>query len=196
MGVLSGLRIDRREIGDPGEFSRMSDAELMQLIDGSVELIELPEDDFARPRRSGEQGTVGPDRCLATSTALETDKPTDVAPNPPALTLEDHLRPFGLTVAMEDGVIVAKCANGMHCEYSARYFVPVVFPGLEHAAISARLIEPGRGEVRVGGQCYSVTSTVMMSIDLESLPPDAPGADGSGDREADRRAGKQRRGKP
>src|SRR4051794_2967742 len=47
MGILSGVRIDRREVGSPGEFDRLSDAELMKLIEGSVELVELPDDPFA-----------------------------------------------------------------------------------------------------------------------------------------------------
>ena len=93
--------------------------------------------------------------------------PPPLAESPPPATLDDHLSAFGLTAGMEDGVVVVKCANGLRCEYSARYFVSVVFPGLEHAGISARLIEPGRGEVRIGGQCYPVTSSVMMGIDLE-----------------------------
>lgn len=42
MGILTGLRIDRREIGDPGEFARLSDDELMKVIEGSVELVALP----------------------------------------------------------------------------------------------------------------------------------------------------------
>lgn len=43
MGILTGLRIDRREIGDPGEFARLSDDELMKVIEGSVDLVALPE---------------------------------------------------------------------------------------------------------------------------------------------------------
>jgi hypothetical protein len=50
MGILTGLRIDRREVGSPGEFDRLSDDELMQLIEGSVELVELPDDDIPRQR--------------------------------------------------------------------------------------------------------------------------------------------------
>jgi hypothetical protein len=43
MGILTGLRIDRREVGSPGEFERMSDEELMKEIQGSVELVALPD---------------------------------------------------------------------------------------------------------------------------------------------------------
>jgi len=46
MGILTGLRIDRREVGAPGEFDRLSDEELMKFIDGEVlTLIQLPDDD-------------------------------------------------------------------------------------------------------------------------------------------------------
>jgi len=167
MGILSGVRIDRREVGSPGEFDRLSDDELMQLIEGKVELVALPDEEVVRQRSSGRELTVGGDRYSERTAAVATDMPTDLANSTPQATLEDHLRAFGLTAVMEDGVVVVNCANGMHCKYSARYFVPVVFPGLENAGISARLIEPGRGEVRVGGQCYPVTSTVMMPIDQE-----------------------------
>lgn len=43
IGILTGLRIDRREIGDPGEFARLSDDELLKVIEGSVDLVALPE---------------------------------------------------------------------------------------------------------------------------------------------------------
>jgi phage terminase small subunit len=46
MGILTGLRVDRREVGSPGEFDRMSDKELMQLIEGEViNLIALPDEE-------------------------------------------------------------------------------------------------------------------------------------------------------
>ncbi|MCX7310339.1 MAG: hypothetical protein NTV56_01085 [Alphaproteobacteria bacterium] len=44
IGILTGLRIDRREIGAAGEFDRLSDQELMRLIEGEVELLPLPDD--------------------------------------------------------------------------------------------------------------------------------------------------------
>jgi hypothetical protein len=194
LGILTGLRIDRREVGGPGEFERLSDAELMKLIQGSVEQVELPDDGLARKRPNAEEPTVGRDRYPATTVALETEIPPDLAKSTPSATLDDHLRAFGLTAGMEDGVVVVKCTNGMHCKYNARYFVPVVFPGLEQATISARLIEPGRGEVRIGAQCYPVTIAVM-DIDVEPAPPGAAAPGGSGDRAAERRAGKQRRTK-
>jgi hypothetical protein len=99
---------------------------------------------------------------------------TDLPANECPVALEDRLRPLGLTAAIKNDVLVVECTNGLRCEYSARYFVPVLFPGLEHAAISARLIELGRAEVRIGGQCYPVTSNLRMDIDLpasESPPP-------------------------
>ncbi|MEI8152177.1 MAG: hypothetical protein WCG92_11325 [Hyphomicrobiales bacterium] len=195
MGILSGVRIDRREVGSPGEFDRLSDEELMQLVEGKVELVELPGDDVGRQRPSARERAVLGDRAPARTAPVEADVPSASAESTPAVTLEDHLSAFGLTAGMEDGVVVVKSANGLRCEYSARYFVPVAFPGLEHAGISARLIEPGHGEVRIAGQCYTVTSTVMMGIDLEAQPPLAAGPDCSGDREADRRVGKQRRTK-
>lgn len=43
MGILTGLRIDRREVGSPGEFERLSDDELLKLVEGEVELVALPE---------------------------------------------------------------------------------------------------------------------------------------------------------
>ncbi|MCX7313731.1 MAG: hypothetical protein NTV56_18900 [Alphaproteobacteria bacterium] len=46
IGILTGLRIDRREVGEPGEFARLSDEELLQLVQGSVELVEIPDDDI------------------------------------------------------------------------------------------------------------------------------------------------------
>ncbi len=42
MGILTGLRIDRREVGSPGEFERLTDDELLKLVEGSVELVALP----------------------------------------------------------------------------------------------------------------------------------------------------------
>lgn len=45
IGILTGLRVDRREVGEPGEFSRLSDEELLKLIEGSVELVALPNED-------------------------------------------------------------------------------------------------------------------------------------------------------
>jgi hypothetical protein len=46
MGLLCGLRIDRREVGGPGEFERLTDDELRKFIDASsTRLIELPDDD-------------------------------------------------------------------------------------------------------------------------------------------------------
>jgi hypothetical protein len=46
MGILTGLRIDRREVGSPGEFDRLSDEELQRFIDAeTAKLIELPNDE-------------------------------------------------------------------------------------------------------------------------------------------------------
>lgn len=42
IGILTGLRIDRREVGSPGEFERLSDDELLKLVEGSVEMVALP----------------------------------------------------------------------------------------------------------------------------------------------------------
>lgn len=42
IGILTGLRIDRREVGEPGEFARLSDDELLKLVEGSVEMVALP----------------------------------------------------------------------------------------------------------------------------------------------------------
>lgn len=48
LGILSGLRIDRREVGSPGEFDRMSDEELMKFIEAEeIALVALPTDDAA-----------------------------------------------------------------------------------------------------------------------------------------------------
>ena len=45
MGILTGLRIDRREVGKPGEFERLSDEELQHFIASeSAKLIDLPPD--------------------------------------------------------------------------------------------------------------------------------------------------------
>src|SRR4051794_1572582 len=123
MGILSGVRIDRREVGSPGEFDRLSDEELMQLIEGKVELVPLPGEEVVRQRSSVGEPTVGGDRYSERTAAVATDMPTDLAKSTPQATLEDHLRAFGLTAVMEDGVVVVNCANGMHCKYSARYFV-------------------------------------------------------------------------
>src|SRR3954470_653693 len=47
IGILTGLRIDRREIGRPGEFERMSDEELEAWIASeTAKLIELPGDEL------------------------------------------------------------------------------------------------------------------------------------------------------
>src|SRR5204863_7727703 len=62
MGILSGLRIDRREVGSPGEFDRLSDDELMQLIEGKVELVALPDEEVVRQRSSVGEPTVGGDQ--------------------------------------------------------------------------------------------------------------------------------------
>jgi hypothetical protein len=43
IGTLCGLRIVRRELGSPDEFTRLSDTELMELVQGEVELIALPD---------------------------------------------------------------------------------------------------------------------------------------------------------
>jgi hypothetical protein len=46
IGILTGLRIDRREVGRPGDFERMSDEELEQFIASeTAKLVELPDDD-------------------------------------------------------------------------------------------------------------------------------------------------------
>jgi len=45
IGILTGLRIDRREVGQPGDFERMSDDELERFIASETAvLIELPDD--------------------------------------------------------------------------------------------------------------------------------------------------------
>ena len=45
MGILTGLRIDRREVGAPGDFDRMSDEELKRWIEFESEIVALPSDD-------------------------------------------------------------------------------------------------------------------------------------------------------
>jgi hypothetical protein len=46
IGILTGLRIDRREVGSPGEFERLSDEELQHFIASErAKLIELPDDE-------------------------------------------------------------------------------------------------------------------------------------------------------
>ena len=48
IGILTGLRIDRREIGAPGEFDRMDDDELRRFIEAAeLMLLALPPDDDA-----------------------------------------------------------------------------------------------------------------------------------------------------
>lgn len=43
IGILTGLRIDRREIGAPGEFDRMNDEELANWIASeNAKLIDIP----------------------------------------------------------------------------------------------------------------------------------------------------------
>jgi hypothetical protein len=44
MGVLTGLRIDRREVGGAGEFERLSDDELRRFIEAEeAALIASPD---------------------------------------------------------------------------------------------------------------------------------------------------------
>lgn len=46
IGILTGLRIDRREVGAPGEFERLSDDELKHFIASeNAKMIELPSDE-------------------------------------------------------------------------------------------------------------------------------------------------------
>jgi hypothetical protein len=48
IGILTGLRIDRREVGSPGEFDRLSDEELQQFIEATtLTFLVLPPDDDA-----------------------------------------------------------------------------------------------------------------------------------------------------
>lgn len=43
IGILTGLRIDRREVGAPGEFERLSDEELKHFIASeNAKLIDIP----------------------------------------------------------------------------------------------------------------------------------------------------------
>jgi hypothetical protein len=121
--------------------------------------------------------------------------PTDLTANGCPATLEDLLRPLGLTVSMKTDVVAVEYLNGLRCEDSARYFVPVLFPGLGGPAIAARLIKPGCGEIRIGGQCYPVTSSQTMNIDLEPSSPHA-GLDGAVERQARRGARGRRLTKP
>jgi hypothetical protein len=82
----------------------------------------------------------------------------------PSPTLDDILSPFGLSASMQDDGILLKSTTGLHCIYSARGFVPVVFPGMDPNAVAARLVKPGVGELRVNGQCYPVTE-MLLDID-------------------------------
>lgn len=46
LGILTALRIDRREVGSPGEFERPTDDELQRWIAAeTARLIELPGDE-------------------------------------------------------------------------------------------------------------------------------------------------------
>jgi phage terminase small subunit len=46
IGVLTGLRVDRREVGKPGDFEHLSDDELAKWIASeSAKLIDVPEND-------------------------------------------------------------------------------------------------------------------------------------------------------
>lgn len=46
IGILTGLRIDRREVGAPGEFERLSDDELRHYIASeNAKLIDIPADE-------------------------------------------------------------------------------------------------------------------------------------------------------
>ena len=46
IGILSGLRIDRREVGSPGDFDRLSDEELRQWIEAeTINLVALPDEE-------------------------------------------------------------------------------------------------------------------------------------------------------
>ena len=48
IGILTGLRVDRREVGEPGEFARMSDEELAAWIaaeQAQLVEVELPDDE-------------------------------------------------------------------------------------------------------------------------------------------------------
>jgi hypothetical protein len=170
IGILTGLRIDRREVGRPGEFERMSDEELEAWIASeTAKLIELPDDevgDRVIEQHADEHGHPRPASAVRDPAARKTKVPTVVPAKVYPATLEDRLRPLGLSAAMENDVLVVKSTNGLRCEYSARYFVPVAFPGLEGVTISARLITPGCAEVRIGGECYSVTSSWTPDIDL------------------------------
>src|SRR4051794_12286066 len=97
IGILSGLRIDRREVGSPGEFDRLSDAELMKLIEGSVELVELPDEEDARQPLGAREPAVRRGRYPAETAPVETDLPPPLAESMPPATLEDQLSGFGLT---------------------------------------------------------------------------------------------------
>jgi hypothetical protein len=51
IGILTGLRIDRREVGSPGEFERFSDEELRLFIASeTARLVEMPDDELDEPR--------------------------------------------------------------------------------------------------------------------------------------------------
>jgi hypothetical protein len=74
-------------------------------------------------------------------------------------TLEERLRPFGLTACIKNEILVLKTTSGMSCTYSARYFVPVLFPGIvEPGTIDARLVQLGSAELRINGRVFPVTN--------------------------------------
>jgi hypothetical protein len=90
IGVLTGLRLDRREVGFPGEFERMSAAELQAVIAAeTTRLIELPGDTSAqqphyracgRQREPIRRAATGRSYCVA---GLEPDWLTPECPGPP-----------------------------------------------------------------------------------------------------------------
>jgi hypothetical protein len=45
IGILTGRRVNRREIGGVGEFARLSDEELVELIEREGEFVPLPPED-------------------------------------------------------------------------------------------------------------------------------------------------------
>jgi hypothetical protein len=82
--------------------------------------------------------------------ALGNSEPRDDAPLADASNPNDFLAQFGLHAAIEKNILVVRW-NALECTYSARIFGPVVFPGLE-IQVEARLVRPGEGEIRIGGQ--------------------------------------------
>lgn len=79
--------------------------------------------------------------------------------------LSEGLARYGLAVGMK-GDHVELRSSDMSCEYSARSWVPAAFPLVPERLIFVRLLEPGRGEIKIGAATFPVAAAGNgMAID-------------------------------